>query len=445
MNPRTDPSGGKERAAEAVSLHAWGLTLFLVCCYVLSLVDRYILAFLAPSIQRDLGLSDLQIGLVQGFAFSILYAVAGLPLGLAVDRFKRTNIIAGAIAAWSVMTAACGIATNFVSLLVARVGVGVGEAALTPASYSIFGDIFSRRQMPLAASLYNLAPPFATACAAGLSALALSAAHPDGTILMPYLGAVQEWRIVMITLGVPGLLMALMALWAKEPARRSKARDCATGRLAPFIRRYWRLHVVFMIAAMLSTLAGYATAAWNPSILERAFRWPPDQIGATLGSIALICGVSGNIFGGVLSSWLVAKRRDEAILLAASGAMAVQAVAAMTLFFVRSGEQFLIIAGIATFVMSLIFTVVGAIIQLITPSELRGRMTALALFILIGIGAGGGPVAVGAINTLIWRDQQLTSALAVTLALASALSAALFLCCYKPMRIYSDRQHGPQD
>lgn len=425
--------------AKAMSLKAWGLTLFLVCCYTLSLVDRYIVAFLAPAIQRDLLLSDLQIGLVQGFAFSILYAVAGLPLGVAVDRFNRMNIVAGAVAVWSAMTAACGLATNFFGLLAARVGVGVGEAALTPATYSIFGDVFSRRKMPLAASIYNLAPPIATACAAGLSGLILSAAGPDGTIFLPYLGSTQAWRILMIGVGLPGFLIALAALAIREPARLSRKRDIETAKLAPFIRRNWRLHLVFMTAAMLTALAGYAATAWSPSVFERAFHWRADRIGAALGGVALVCGVAGNIVGGALCTWFVAKGRDEAILLVAAGSMAIQAIAGTALFFVRSGEQFVIIAGINALVLSMIFTVSGATLQLITPPGLRGRVTALALFILIGVGAGGGPFAVGALNTFIWNDERLAFALALTLSVACVASAILFYSCSRPMRLYLDR------
>jgi MFS family permease len=424
---------------ESVSLNAWGLTLFLTCCYTLSLIDRFILAFLAPSIRHDLGLSDLQMGLVQGFAFSILYAVAGLPLGVAVDRFKRVNVVAGAVAAWSAMTAACGLATNFVGLLSARVGVGVGEAALTPASYSVFGDVFSRRRLALAASIYNLAPPIATACAAGLSGLVLSAAGPDGTIVLPHVGPVQGWRIVMIGIGLPGLLVALVARAIKEPARLSQRRDVETGSLAPFIRCNWRLHAIFMIAAMLSALAGYATSVWSPSVFERVFHWPLKQTAAALGSVALLCGVLGNVLGGVLSGWFVAKGRDEGTLFVAAGAMIVQAAAGTALFLVKSGEQFLIIVGISTLIASMMFTVCGTTLQLVTPSEMRGRVTALALFVFIGFGAGGGPFAVGAMNTLIWRDQRLESALALTVVVASVSSAMLFLSCSKPMRLYLNR------
>jgi len=427
---------GENAAGEAMSRRAWSITLFLTCCYTLSLVDRYILAFLAPSIRHDLGLSDLQMGLVQGFAFSILYAVAGLPLGVAVDRYKRMKVVAVAVSFWSLMTAACGLAVNFAGLLAARVGVGVGEAALTPASYSIFGDVFPKRRMPLAASIYNLAPPIATACAAGLSGLVLGAAGADGTIVLPYLGPVQGWRVAMIGIGVPGLLVALVALTTKEPGRLSKRRDVETAGLIPFVRRHWRLHLVFMVAAMFSALAGYAANAWSPSVFERDFHWSPAQTGTALGSVALFCGLFGNVLGGVLTGWLVAKGRDGAILFVAAGAMAVQAAAGSALFVARTGEQFLVVAGIGALVLSLIFTVAGAVIQLITPSELRGRITALSLFILIGVGAGGGPFAVGAINTLVWSDQRLGSALALTLVIASVSSALLFFSCAKPMRIY---------
>jgi len=439
MTRKDNPAMDEAAAQGAMSRYTWSLTLFLTCCYTLSLVDRYILAFLAPAIVRDLKLSDLQMGLVQGFAFSILYAVAGLPLGVAVDRWRRMSIVAGAVAVWSAMTAACGLATNFLALLAGRVGVGVGEAALTPASYSIFGDACPRRRVAVAASIYNLAPPIATACAAGLSGLVLGAAAPDGTIALPYVGPIAAWRIVMIALCLPGLLMAALALAFREPARINSSGAATEGGLAPFIRQNWRLHVVFMVAAMFSALAGYASNAWNPSVLERVFHWSPQQTAAALGSTALVGGLLGNLLGGLLSAWCVDKDRDATILLIAAGAMAVQAASGLAIFLAGSGEQFLMVAGVNALMLSLIFTVTGATLQLITPSSLRGRVTALALFILIGVGAGGGPFAVGALNTLVWTDQRLDAALALTLVVASALSAWLFVSCYEPMRRYLRR------
>ncbi len=422
-----------ERAASST---AWGFTVFLTFLYTLSLVDRFIIAFLAPSVRRDLHLSDLQLGLVQGFAFSILYSIAAVPLGTAVDRWRRTRLIAGAVAIWSAMTIACGLSTGFTSLLAARVGVGVGEAALTPASYSIFGDVFPARRLPLAASVYQLAPPTALACAAGLSALMLNAAGATGALVLPLIGPVQGWRVVLIGVGAPGLLMAIWSLAIKDPARRDCQREDEPNEFGRFVRRNWRLHLVFMLAAMFSGLSAYAVSSWGPSISNRVLHWGPDHTAAALGGIALICGFAGNIVGGAFCAWLSSKRVVEQITIAIGCVMLVQVVTSGALFFTQSDKVFVLAVSVTTLSAAVVATAATAALQIITPPGLRGRMTGLALFISIGLGAGAGPFLVGAINTVFWNDKELMSALALVLTLASLSSAVLFMICQPAMKRY---------
>jgi len=433
MPPSTNPAS----AAGFAPVRAWAVTLFLTFCYSISLIDRFIMAFVAEPLRADLRLSDTQLGLVQGFAFSIIYAVAGLPLGAAVDRFQRTRIVSAAIAVWSVMTALCGLAANFVHLLLARIGVGAGEAGLTPAAYSLLGDMFPRERLPLASMMYMLAPTIATASAAWLSGLLLSAAGEDGTFLLPHFGAVAAWRIVLFAIGLPGLLVAMIALALREPARRTAVVSRqAEGELIVFLRKHWRLHIIFMIGGMFSVLAAYATSAWTPSVLSREYHWAPAETGAALGSVTLICGLLGTLAGGALCSWGVTLGRDHVIVILAALAMTLEIVAGAALFFVGTGEQFIAIASILFITSPMLFMIGPTLIQLVTPSELRGRMTALLLFVSIALGAGGGPVAVGAANEMFWSGQGLMQALGLVLIIAGAAGAMLFSSCVLPARAY---------
>lgn len=431
------PSVGAPSAAGFAPVRAWAVTLFLTLCYSISLVDRFILAFVAEPLRADLGMSDTQLGLVQGFAFSIIYAVAGLPLGAAVDRFQRTRIVSAAIAVWSVMTAMCGLAANFIHLLLARIGVGAGEAGLTPAAYSLLGDLFPRERLPLASMMYMLAPTIATASAAWLSGLLLSAAGEDGMFLLPHFGGVAAWRIVLFAVGVPGLVIAMVALSLREPARRTAVVSRrAEGELIAFLRKHWRLHVVFMLGGMFSVLVGYAANAWTPSVLSRQFHWTPAETGAALGGVMLVCGLVGTLAGGALCSWGVTLGRDYIIVISAALAMTLEVVAGAALFFVGTGEQFIMIASILFIASPMLFMIGPTLMQLVTPAELRGRMTALTLFVSIALGAGGGPLAVGAANEVFWSGQGLMQALGLVLIVAGTAGAILSSSCVLPMRAY---------
>ena len=414
-------------------------TGFLTLCYTMSVIDRSMLAYVAQPLKRDLQLSDLQLGLVQGFAFSITYAIAGLPIGAAVDRYRRTLIVAMAVASWSLMTVLCGFATSFAWLFIARIGVGIGEAGLTPAAYSIMGDLFSRRRLSIAATVYSFGPTIAAASAAAVSGLLLSAARPDGMLALPLVGALPAWRIVMLAIGLPGFVLALIALMLREPVRQGAAVVAMhPGGILPFVTRHARLHIAFMMALMFAALDGYAATSWTPSVLERSYQWSAGQTGGVLSGIALLCGSLGIMIGGLLTNWCVSRGREEAITIVAALAMLIEALAGIMIITSRSGEQFLIASAIIGLITPMMFMLCPTFLQFVTPPALRGRVTALALLIGIGLGAGGGPSLVGAVNTAAFGDGNLPVALGVVLVIAGVLSSILFVSCIAPVRRYLD-------
>ncbi|WP_395671205.1 MFS transporter [Phenylobacterium sp.] len=422
-------------------LQAWLLALFLTACYTLSLIDRFILAYVAEPMKLELGLSDFQVGLIQGFAFSITYAVVGLPLGWAVDRFSRTKLIAGAVAFWSVMTMLCGTARGFVSLIAARIGVGGGEAVLTPASYSIMADAFPRRQLPVASTLYSLGPTFATALAAALSGAVLTAAGTDGQITLPLFGAVSGWRAVLITAGAPGLLLALVAFFWRDPSRTKKVAAAEAGSLVGFMRQHAGTHVTFMFVGMLPVLGGYALSAWNPVVLKREFGWSPAEVGAALGTVGLVCGLAGSLIGGAALTWCMRKNRPEYVLMVGATAQAVLAFCGLTAPFAQSGGQFVALVALAAVTTPLMFMLGPTFLQLITPRELRGRATALSLFVKIGIGAGAGPALVGAVNTFVFAEREVALSLGCVIGAAGLIGAVAFVLLVRPIGNYL--RHAP--
>ena len=204
-------------------LRAWYAVAVLVLAFVFSFVDRIVIALLVEPIKADLGISDFGIGLLQGFAFALFYALLGIPIGRLSDRVSRRGIIATGIAIWSLMTAACGLARSFFGLFLARVGVGVGEATLSPAAYSMISDYFPREQLGRALGVYQSGALLGAGIAflVGGAAVQMLSVY-DGQVL-PVLGEVRMWQLAFFVVGLPGLLVALLMLTVKEPARRGKA------------------------------------------------------------------------------------------------------------------------------------------------------------------------------------------------------------------------------
>ena len=199
---------------------AWYVTAILTALYTLAFIDRQVLGLVLEPIRRHLLLTDTQASLLAGSAFALFYVTLGLPLGQLADRANRRNLIAAGVLLWSLMTAACGLASSFWQLFAARVGVGIGEAALSPAALSMISDYFppERRARPLATYTLALAIGSGLAYLVGGSISAAVAGMPDFRI--PFIGHVEAWQATFITVGAPGIVFALLVLTIREPLRR---------------------------------------------------------------------------------------------------------------------------------------------------------------------------------------------------------------------------------
>lgn len=415
-------------------LTAWLLTIVLTLCYTLSIVDRSVIAFLVVDIKRDLHIDDFELGLVQGLAFSVFYALAGVPLGLAIDRYERKRVIAAALFGWSTMTMLSGAAYNFLTLAVARIGVGVGEASLTPGSYSLMSDAFPRRQFAMASAIYSLGVPLAAACAAALSGYVLSDADASGTIAVPLFGRLQAWRAAFVLAGMPGVLMGFVMLSMRVPARTVSPKVSVSGNGAiAFLRKNWRTHVIYIVTVMLSTLINASFSAWSPASLRQAFGWSSAQVSTSLGSIGLACGVAGSVLGGFLSTWVIRRGRTDWILVIALGGVIGTALCGILGLVAHSGIGFVAVVAVAGLISPLMLMMSPTLLQIITPPELRGRITALFLLINIGIGMGLGPTLVGALSS---HGARLPVALGAVVLAASCIAIGGYIYLLRPLGRY---------
>ena len=364
---------------------AWTLVSLLVIAYALAFVDRQILTLLVEPVRRDLDITDTQFSLLAGLAFTLFYTLMGIPFAWLADRGSRRNLIVVSVTFWSVMTALCGLAHNFLTLFIARIGVGVGEAGLSPAAYSMIADSFPAQKRARPLGVYAAGAILGVGLALIIGGAVVAWANTAPPVVLPGLGELKTWQLAFLLVSVPGPLLALVLLFVREPRRhesRSRAPGVDTGSLKHFLaERGW----VFTLLAFGYSLIGVAIAAylsWTPAFMIRSHGWSIARIGTVYGLVLLVFSTAGIIVGGWLVDRLAARGARDAVLKVSIGGCALALPFALAAPFTASGE-----AAMATIaVMSLLFGLAQglpvAALQAIAPNRVRARV--IALYLLVG-------------------------------------------------------------
>lgn len=413
--------------------YAWYVVAVLMIAYISSFIDRQVLTLLVKPLKRDFGVTDTQVGLLIGFSFAIFYTFLGIPIGRMADRHSRKKIIVWGIAIWSLMTALCGITGTYNQLFLARIGVGIGEAALSPAAYSLITDLFPREKLGTALGVYNIGVYLGSGLSILLVALILKLVSVDGTWTVPFFGDIFPWQSVFFMVGLPGLLIViLIALTVREPERQNVQK---TG--IPFhqILTYFNqnspafLCLFFGIAFM--ALGSYATTSWTPTLLVRHYGLTESQAGLLLGGIVIIFSTAGVIFGGYYGDRLTKLGRADAKMRVGFIGMSFGFLLALVilLFFMFTTAPinvFVVLLALICFATAFPFGAATAAVQEMTPAPMRATFSALFLFVVNLLGLGGGPVAVGFLNDKLFHDDnQVHLSLAITVVVATGLSCLL--------------------
>lgn len=402
--------------------------------YSLSLLDRQIIALLAPAIRADLRISDFQIGLLQGVVFALFYVTFGLAFGWAIDRFSRRALAFSGVTVWSLATAACGLAANFAQLTAARFGIGAGEAALNPAAYSMLSDTFPRRRLSLAISVFGTGAYIGGAASLLLGGV-LIASLPRQGVTLPVLGHLHVWRVTMLAAGLPGLVLAPLLWTMVDPARRERLQGKSSlADTLSFMRRRWRFFAGHFIGFGLMAAAANGYQAWAPTHLVRHFGMPISQVVAILAPISLIPGIAGSVLSGYVVDRLFARGRTDAHLWYFIVAGCVQLLGLAVALTADRLEVFIVFAVVFQLAAGFAGTAPAAL-QLVTPNNYRGQVSAGYLFSFNLIGLGLGPTAVGAFSTYLFRsDGKLGWAIALNAALMIPLAVLAFTLALAPMR-----------
>ncbi|GAB5504285.1 spinster family MFS transporter [Pyruvatibacter sp.] len=441
-------------------MYAWYVVGVLVLAYTFSFIDRQILSLLVVPIRRDLEISDTEMSLLIGFAFALFYTICGLPIGRAVDVQHRVRIIAIGIAFWSVMTALCGVAKTYWQLFLFRMGVGVGEAALSPAAYSILADYFPPDKRGAALGVYGMGVYIGAGLALVIGGIVVSAVSGVEHTILPIVGEVYAWQVVFFVVGLPGLIVALWAMTLKEPVRRGHVRRSvdADGNekvesvpvkdvvayMSDNARTLFSHHVGYALCAMMA----YGVSAWIPTFFIRTHGWTAGEAGIYYGLVVVIFGTAGVVTGGWMADKLTSiGYKDGKLRVLLYGAAA--AIPFTVLYpFVESATLAMVLIAPSTFFATFCTGAGPSGVQEIMPNQMRGQASAFMIFVVTIIGLGLGPTAI-ALVTDFWfaDDTMLNVSLAIVATTILVIAVAVIwwgLDSYKASRDYLEdwqRQH----
>lgn len=431
-----------DRAAPGAHLALALLTL----AYVLSYVDRTILTLLVGPIRADLGISDTQFSLLHGLAFALFYTVLGVPIGRLADRGDRRRIIAVGVFVWSLMTALCGLARGFGALFAARAGVGVGEAALSPAAYSLISDLYPKRSAGRALGVYGAGVYVgigATFAGGGWLVARLAEAGPRS---VPLVGTMQPWQQAFLLVGLPGVLLAL-AIWRLLPEPRRAARGAEPSPravppdsgLRPYLRRSWPFLLLHFAGFSMLTIAFNGYLAWTPEYFLRAHGWDKATTGLWLGLIIILAGAGGMLLGGAVTDILAARGDRRASMTAALFGTGLLLPWPLWATFQESAV--LALAGLVpiVFFSSFCFGPAVVALQQEAPPGVRGQVAALYLFVVNLAGIGFGGTAVALVSDYLLRDEARIGEAMAFIGAPAAFMALMFVV-FARRQLGKDRQ-----
>ncbi len=375
---------------------SWGIVAAFFIAYIFSFIDRMIIGLLVESIKADLVLTDTQIGLLQGLAFAIFYTVAGIPIGRLIDRAPRMKIVAMGIAVWSIMTAVCAGVGNFWQFFVARMGVGVGEAVLSPAAYSVISDSFPKNKIGLPMGVYGLGSAIGAGMAFMLGAIVVGAVANAEAITLPVLGVVKAWQVAFLIAGLPGLLVAVMFLILPEPKRRFSQKETAEVKQVPIsdVVKHMQENRVFFWSLFIGVgavnLSVLGSISWLPAMLMRTFGMELVHAGWFAGSLLILGGLIGMVGGGAIMDRIGGG--TPAVRMKFCGWAAFIGSIGALIFPITGNIPLLAVSFVLFF--SAAAVAVGAApstIQQLAPNRMRATISAAYVFAVNAIGLGAGP------------------------------------------------------
>jgi MFS family permease len=397
---------GSDAAGFPPERQGWYAVSVIALVTTFALLDQGIIGLLIQQIKRDFTLSDTQAGLLLGPAFVIFYAFLGLPLSRYVDRANRTIIMAIGIFVWSMATAACGLASSFAALFVSRIMVGAGESINGPASYSIISDYFPRDRLPRAIA----AAQVGSVAGSGLSMLIggsmiwiiANVGNPD----LPIVGTLRPWQVVFIAVGLPGVLVSLLMLTVKEPPRhglRLSQPKVGFWTAMAHLWTHFALYGPMFIGLTLGSLDN-GSRAWGAAFFERTYGWAPPVYGLTSGIMSIVFMLLGLFLGTKLVERMLERGHEDAPMRLVILCRLVAMPFAIAMPLMPTPWLALACSAVGMLTLGMSGPSLNAVLQIVSPNQIRGQVTALYLFIFFVVGSGISPLATGLVTDYVFTS-----------------------------------------
>lgn len=425
---------------------AWWLLAILFLASIVSILDRNILSIVAEPLKNDLSLTDVQLGLLQGLAFGLFYATVGVPLGLIADRHSRRWLIIVGVSVWSAATAFAGFATGFGELFLARILVGLGEAALAPAAISMIADLFPPKERGRPISIYLTGQAVANGLSISVTSYLLAAASAGSFASTPLLAQLAPWRIAFICCGALGIIVVLALLTTREPVRRALApqhRDAQSARAAfTFLTQNRAVFIPLYLGFALCFMAAYGAAAWMPTMLRRSYAATNLQIGQWLGPMQMVFSLLGPVTGGALVD-RYARLGQPLMKFRVLCLAPLLALPAAFAAFAPNPIWAMALAASITLPIAATGTTLLASLQSMVPPQMRGIAISLTGLVNTVIGATLGPLLIAMVTERFFGDPaKLGVAIAMVVAPALLLGSLMFTFALRALR--EQQQTGGQ-
>jgi MFS family permease len=428
---------------------AWVLAIVQMC----AMLNNGVMTLMVEPVKRDLDLTDVEMSYLLGFSVVLFYALIGIPAARLADRHNRKWLMTLSVAVWSAATAACGLANTFWQFFAARFGIGAGESISGPLSYSMLADYFPPEKLPRGIAIYNVGLQGGNALSLLLGAFLIHLLAGLPTIDVPLLGVLRDWQLVFILTGLVGIPVALLAMSVTEPKRRglralpagTRPRGATLRQVLTYLFSHRRLYGPMFLGLCFTSIHMMGVGAWMAAFYTRTYGWEPATIGLYSGLVSL--GLAGPaLFGAVWFNEYLRRRGHADVNLRV---MAIGLTAASPIMIAAplmpSPWLALALFGLGPALMLVAAPSLNTALQIITPNEMRGQMTAVYLFIVLAVSQAIGPTFFALLTQYVFGDEaQLRYAIATSAAIlfpATAITYWLGIASYR-RRILEMRAEG---
>jgi len=414
---------------------AWYSVGVLTLAYMLSFIDRSILSLMVGPIREDLGISDTEFSLLHGLAFALFYTILGVPIARLADRSNRRNLIVIGVAFWSIMTAACGLARSFGQLFITRMGVGIGEAALSPAAYSMIADMFPRHQLGRALGVYSSGVYLGIGLSFVLGGVLVDVLTQAGNVVLPLVGELRPWQLTFVIVGAPGVLISLWIYTLREPQRSIDfvPTGVPMSQVIAYLMQNLRTYGLHFVGFSMVTLLYNGIIAWSAEYFIRIHGMTRGTVGPTLGIIVLVFGASGIICGGLLADRLAKRGYSDAPIRAALIGVVALVPFAILAPLQTDAQLSLLLFCPMMFLGSFPFGPAATALQLVSPPNMRAQFSAVYLFFVNLTGIGFGATITALVTDYVFKDDmKLHYSMSVVAGFGGVFAIILLYLALKP-------------